>query len=117
MSIDPKVTTRSPSREAYTVAIAELPTDQIHAESRRLDTSAIKLRETNETLCQEEFKHESFAIEALQENAELLQSYIWRHMIIRDELQKRGASIPSHFRDQGDDTSEDHNDAANGLEL
>ena len=73
----------------YTIAISELSTDQVYAEKRRLELSEVKLRETNEQLDTDEYRHETFAIDAIEENNKVLESYVWKRRVIQSELDSR----------------------------
>lgn len=93
---EPIAIVRSPTPVSYAQAIADLPTSQIHGELNRLAISEEKLKSTNAQLSADEFKDEQFAQEAIAENTDLLQSYVWRRAIIHKELSERGAIIPQN---------------------
>lgn len=89
---DPISITRAPSPISYSLALQDLPLDAIHAELSRLATSEFHLRSTISQLSVPEYQTQNWAIEAIQENEDVLQRYTWRREIIGYELRKRGVS-------------------------
>lgn len=92
----PIAVARAPSPDTYEQAVRDLPTDQIHAEQKRLDLSEKKLKETILQLSADEYRHEAFAEDAISENQQVINSYIWRHKLLADELDRRGHSQRSN---------------------
>ena len=102
----PVAITRAPTPTSYSLAIADLPTDQIVAERRRLDASQVKLQETIDQLDCDEYRGQMFAIDAIDENRSVIESYSWRRGIIATELERRGASTqtqPNQTQSEGID--------------
>lgn len=108
---EPVAIARAPTPVSYSMAIQDLPVEQIHAELNRLYISEQKLQETNDQLLAEEFKDEEFAIEAVKENEGVIASYVWRREIIVYELRRRGFTLP----EQGKKVVEE--DSSAGVEL
>lgn len=96
---EPAAIARAPTPVSYSMAIQDLPVEQIHAELSRLFVSEQRLEETNAQLLAEEFKEEEFAKEAVKENQEVIASYVWRREIIVYELRRRGFTIPGQEAD------------------
>lgn len=117
---DPVATTRAPTPVSYSIALQDLTVPQIQAELSRLSNSETRLRQTNAELSKEEYKGEQFAIDAVSENAAVLESYVWRREIISYELRRRGLlSMPGVHEDQSSlqDTSADGEQGEQGIEL
>ncbi|KAA8894860.1 hypothetical protein FN846DRAFT_972314 [Sphaerosporella brunnea] len=84
--------------EAFQAAIADLELEQLHAEASRLQNSIFHLERSNIAL--EEFRDDEDCRLAIQENVETIARQTERIDMIRNEVEKRGFSMPCGEREE-----------------